>query len=132
MNVKIDQLVQSVLQKKTLTECSIAELQNLAEQYPYSSAMQLLFTAKLKTTDQGKFKLQLQKASLFFNNPLWLKHLLYDGENLPVVTEQKQEDQQMQSTEQVKEEQKSFIEIPLLKIEKPDSSKQELTFEPYH
>lgn len=61
MNAKIDQLVQSVLQKNTLDECSVAELQNLAEQYPYSSAMQLLFTAKLKTIDADKYKQQLQR-----------------------------------------------------------------------
>lgn len=132
MNAKIEQLVQSVLQKNTLDECSVAELQNLAEQYPYSSAMQLLFTAKLKTIDADKYKQQLQKASLFFNNPLWLEHLLNDAANTSIISEQKDESPSMQSAEPINEEQKLQVEIPLLKIEKPGNLKQDLIFEPYH
>lgn len=133
MNAKIDQIVQSVLQKKSLAECSVVELQNLAEQYPYSSAMQLLFTAKLKTTDQDKFKQQLQKASLFFNNPLWLNHLLNDAEPIPAFIEQQQEQKpSTQAPEEIKKEQEPVLEIPSLKIEVPNTSNQELTFEPYH
>lgn len=132
MNAKIDQLVQSVLQKKSLAECSEAELQHLVEQYPYSSAMQLLFTAKLKTTDQENFKQQLQKASLFFNNPLWLNHLLSIPENAPITLEQTQENLSVEIPETAQNEKEPHLEIALIKFEKLDTSKQELTFEPYH
>ncbi|HVT85285.1 MAG TPA: hypothetical protein VHD35_08770 [Chitinophagaceae bacterium] len=132
MNAKIDQLVQSVLQKKTLAECSVAELQDLAEQYPYSSAMQLLFTAKLKTTNADKYKQQLQKTSLFFNNPLWLEHLLNDAVTEPIISEQREESPSMQSAGLIKEEQKPINETPSLKIETIESPKQDLLFEPYH
>jgi hypothetical protein len=132
MNAKIDQLVQSFLQKNTLAECSVSELQNLAEQYPYSSAMQLLFTAKLKTTDSDKYKLQLQKTSLFFNNPLWLQHLLSEAGNSASVNAERPSTTKTEPAGIIKEEETHLVELPSLKLEKPEPAKDELTFEPYH
>ncbi|MBS1918866.1 MAG: hypothetical protein JST17_01290 [Bacteroidetes bacterium] len=132
MNAKIDQLVQSVLKKNTLAECSVAELQTLAEQFPYSSALQLLYTVKLKTADQAGFKQQLQKTSLFFSDPLWLNYLVNETGNLSEDPEKKNEDQIIKEQEPIKTEVPSLEKIPLLKKEKSGIQKQDLLFEPYH
>ncbi|MCC7400291.1 MAG: hypothetical protein IT214_02300 [Chitinophagaceae bacterium] len=130
MNARIDQLVQSVLHKKSLSECNVEELQKLAEQFPYSSAMQLLFTAKLKTVDPEKYKLQLQRASLFATNPLWLNYLMRDDSNYsekPVPEKSEQEEQESTQTEQA-----SPVLVPKLKDSDPENRNQEMIFEPYH
>jgi len=78
MNVLINQLAHSLLQKATLEECSIIELQQLIREYPYFSTAQVLLTKKLQLENSLQYNEQLQKASLHFQNPLWLGHLLND------------------------------------------------------
>ena len=49
MNGQINQLVKSLLQKDTIEQCSLQELQTFADRHPYFGAAQLLLTKKLKT-----------------------------------------------------------------------------------
>lgn len=86
MNDGIQQLVKSVLNKNSLAECTVSELQQLTERYPYFSAGQLLLAQKLKEESSEKYQSQLEKASLFFSNPLWMDYItnqaIYEsGEN---------------------------------------------------
>src|SRR5260221_11356239 len=90
MNSVIDQLAKSILQKDSLGQCSIDELQQLTDQYPYFSAAQLLLAKKLSIESHSengeRYKQQLQKTSLLFYNPLWLEYLLNgtgDAETIP-------------------------------------------------
>lgn len=76
MNVQINQLVKSLLQKDTLDQCSVQELEAFAARHPYLGAAQLLLTKKLQTENSEKYDEQLQKTFLFFHNPLWVEHLL--------------------------------------------------------
>ncbi len=76
MNVQIDQLVKSLLQKDSLEQCSLQELQQYADRHPYFGAAQLLLTKKLQTEKPDLYEEQLQKTFLFFHNPLWVEHLL--------------------------------------------------------
>ena len=76
MNNYIDQLVISVLQKESLEQCTIQELKQLATDYPYFSAAQLLLAKKLQIENSEEYEEQVEKTSLFFNNPFWLDHLL--------------------------------------------------------
>lgn len=116
MNPLIDQLVQSVLKKKSLDECSIQELQQMSDQYPYFGIAQLLLAEKMKSENSSGYKDQLQKTSLFFQNPLWLDHLLNETGKATVIP--------------VKESEQVF---PLeIKTEKIEVTETELTFEPYH
>ena len=79
MNVQIDQLVKSLLQKDSLDQCSLQELQQYADRHPYFGAAQLLLTKKLQTENSDRYQEQLQKTFLFFHNPLWVEHLLNDS-----------------------------------------------------
>jgi len=72
----IQTVVRSILQKESLDDCSVEELQSLAQQYPYFSPVQFLLAEKLRSADEHLYKQQLQKLSLHFTNPLWLDYLL--------------------------------------------------------
>ncbi len=78
MNVSINQLVKSLLQKDSLEHCSLPELTAYAERNPYFGAAQLLLAKKLQTDSPEKFEEQYQKTLLYFHNPLWVEHLLND------------------------------------------------------
>lgn len=121
MNPLINQLVQSVLKKKSLDECSMQELQQLADQYSYFGIAQLLLTEKMKSENPSQYKEELQKTSLYFQNPLWLDHLLNDTGNAEVIPVQQ-------------EERVSIKEIKIEPVDAaiPITTGTELTFEPYH
>src|SRR5688572_25803805 len=91
MNVQINKLVRSLLQKESIEQCTLHELQELARRYPYFGAAQLLLAKKLsmgsngKPDDESVYREQLQKTSLFFHDPLWLEHLLNETGNADVI-----------------------------------------------
>jgi len=72
MDDAISTLVKSLLQKDSLHDCSLEELQTIAREYPYFTPVQFLLAEKLKSTDEYLYKKQIQKLSLYFTNPLWL------------------------------------------------------------
>jgi hypothetical protein len=76
MNDTISTLVKSVFQKESLHDCSVEELQTITRQYPYFTPAQLLLAEKLKSADDNLHKEQMQKLSLYFNNPMWLDYLV--------------------------------------------------------
>lgn len=76
MNVSINQLVKTLLQKDSLEQCSLPELTAYAERNPYFGAAQLLLAKKLQTEASDKYEEQYQKTLLYFHNPLWVEHLL--------------------------------------------------------
>ena len=48
MNIAVNELIQSVAGKPSLHDCSIYELQQLTNQYPYFGPAQFLLVKKLK------------------------------------------------------------------------------------
>lgn len=75
MNTAIDQLSASIF-NKSLQECSEEELQLLTQQYPWFAPAQLLYAKKLQASGSPLYEDQVQKTSLYFQNRLWLQHLL--------------------------------------------------------
>ncbi|HLG40730.1 MAG TPA: hypothetical protein VI461_13720 [Chitinophagaceae bacterium] len=75
VNVPVDELAQHIF-KKTLQECSEAELQQLVKDYPYFGPAQLLLTKKLQNEDSSLLEDQVQTTSLYFPNRLWLQYLM--------------------------------------------------------
>ncbi|MEO6612192.1 MAG: hypothetical protein ABIT05_01675 [Chitinophagaceae bacterium] len=92
MNAQINQLVRSLLQKDTLEQCSLQELEQFADRHPYFGAAQLLLTKKLQTESPERYDEQLQKTFLFFHNPLWVEHLLNDTGKATVTIAERKED----------------------------------------
>jgi len=81
MNIRIDQLVRSLLQKDTLEHCSLPELQQFAGRNPYLGAAQLLLAKKMQAERVEGFEDQLQKTLLYFHNPAWVEHIMYNTGN---------------------------------------------------
>jgi hypothetical protein len=90
MNDAISTLVKSVFQKESLHDCSAEELQTITRQYPYFTPAQLLLAEKLKSADDSLHKEQMQKLSLYFNNPMWLDYLV-NGHKLEITVEPQNE-----------------------------------------
>lgn len=139
MNAQINQLVKSLLQKDSIEQCSLGELQQFADRHPYFGAAQLLLTKKLQSENKDQYNEQLQKTLSYFHNPLWVEQLLNDTGSAsithsevavevistPAPVETISEPEQVKTTEAV-------VENPALKTEADDTSKSELLFEPFH
>lgn len=138
MKASINKLVQSLLQKDTLEQCSVTELLQLANQYPYFGAAQLLLAKKLQNESNDQYNEQLQKTSLLFHNPMWLEHLLNDTGNAGIIAAKKIEPailNEIKTESNIISSQKEpepVSEIPSLKAETFDPDKTELSFEPYY
>lgn len=92
MNLQINQLVKSLLQKENLEQCSLQELEQFADRHPYFGAAQLLLTKKLQTEKSERYDEQLQKTFLFFHNPLWVQHLLNETGNAEIIVSEKKQE----------------------------------------
>lgn len=161
MNAPVNEITKSLTGKLSIRDCSIDELQQLANKYPFFGPAQLLLAKKLKDQNTSSDNKYIQKASLFFQNPVWFEHLISDKtdytivekkEELPAATTatdmetpatveevvdqthsyKTQDENEEPDGEEVPMENQPALEIPKLKIEPIDPSKAELTFEPYH
>ena len=92
MNAQINQLVKSLLRKDTLEQCSLQELEQYADRHPYFGAAQLLLTKKLQLENPARYNEQLQKTFLFFNNPMWVEHLLNETGNAEIIAPEKKKE----------------------------------------
>jgi len=70
MSERIHALAFHLLGKSSVDECSLSEVQQLAGNHPYFAPAQFLLLQKLKTTDASAYEAQLQKAVLYYHNPL--------------------------------------------------------------
>lgn len=150
MNVQINQLVKSLLQKESLDQCSVQELRQFAERNPYFGAAQLLLTKKLQTENADQYNEQLQKTFLFFHNPLWVEQLLNETGNVTIAkAEPAVADkiiipsaatvENIKPAETISEvevpmppSKEPATEIPVLKTEPVDTGTSELIIEPYY
>jgi hypothetical protein len=92
MSIQINQLVKSLLQKDSLDQCSLQELQHFADRNPYFGAAQLLLTKKLQIEKSDRYNEQLQKTFLFFHNPMWVEHLLNENGAATITRQQKKKE----------------------------------------
>lgn len=65
---------------KSWEDCSIADLQRLVDQYPFFGPGELMLAKKLQLEESPLYEEQVQKTSLYFQNRLWLHHLLSSEE----------------------------------------------------
>jgi hypothetical protein len=84
MNVAVNDLAISVF-KKPLAECSVADLKQLASQFPWFGPAQILYAKKLQAGSPTLYEDQVQKTILYFENRLWLHHLLNENEPTEII-----------------------------------------------
>ena len=75
MTNRFDALTQQLFQK-SIADCSVEELENLANDYPYFAPAQYILLAKLKDADNNGYQAQLQKAILYYHDPIAFDHFL--------------------------------------------------------
>ena len=79
MNIAVNELIQSVAGKPSLHDCSIYELQQLTNQYPYFGPAQFLLVKKLKEENSSSLNEYIGKAGLYFQDTLWYYRLLHEA-----------------------------------------------------
>ncbi|MBI5857125.1 MAG: hypothetical protein HZB42_05705 [Sphingobacteriales bacterium] len=154
MNVQINQLVKTLLQKDSLEQCSLQELRQYADRHPYFGAAQLLLTKKLQAENSEQYNEQLQKTFLFFHNPLWVQQLLNETGHAEIIAAPVKENvhtieinapvislnESVKSEETITEIKRSeelkadepIVQFAEIKPEPVAEAKSELLFEPYH
>lgn len=154
LKVEINQLVKSLLQKESLEQCSLQELEQFAGRHPYFGAAQLLLAKKMQVEQADGYQDQLQKTYLFFNNPLWVQQLLGEtggavieaalvaevsepaAGDAPVISEDSIQTEELIATKEelVVEKEEPVISEPVLQKEEAVTSNQntDLVFEPFH
>lgn len=141
MQDAIDQLVQSFFNKKTLQDCSIDELQSLAEHYPYFNVAQFLLTKKLKEENWEAYTKNARKTAIYFENPFWLDFILNQKkisgkEEKPVSFSRNNEHRDMPAEKNITDNNtiaaEEEIKIAGLKTEPLPDTNTPLVFEPLH
>jgi hypothetical protein len=160
MNNAVNKLTKTVLKNDSLADCSVSQVQVLAEQYPYFAASQILLAAKLKETGTADLESQLQKTLLYINNPFWLNRILKTDKpatelqnqthtetlkaEVPVTVEYKQatteaiieetEEEIYDETTEIEEDESILnIKLPSLDMTAVSADTElSLNFEPYH
>lgn len=77
MNNELKYITEHLLNNSSLENIAVADLQNIVDEHPYFVAGQLLLAWKLSHSDTNDSNEKVNKAALYFNNPLWLHLLLY-------------------------------------------------------
>ena len=76
MSERVHLLAQSILGKPTLEECNLEEIRELVQRYPYFAPAQFLYLQKLKSENAKDYAKQLQKAVLYYHNPLAFEYFI--------------------------------------------------------
>lgn len=76
MSEKIHLLAQLLLKRETVDECNVEEIRSIANRYPYFAPAQFLLLEKLKQEDTEAYQQQLQKAILYYPDPLEFEFLI--------------------------------------------------------
>jgi hypothetical protein len=76
MSERVHLLAQSILGKSSLEECNLEEIRQLVQRYPYFAPAQFLYLQKLKSENPEEYSKQLQKAVLYYHNPLAFEYFI--------------------------------------------------------
>jgi len=76
MSEQIHVLAQQLLGKPSVEDCDLQDIKNLVQQYPYFAPAQFLLLEKLKREGAAEYPAQLQKAVLYYHNPLEFEYFI--------------------------------------------------------
>lgn len=107
--MNVQHTLQQLFNKSSLEEVPLSALKELAREHPYFATGHLLLAKKLQQQGDPDYSRQLQKATLYFHDPLWLEHLMAE-----------------------KQEDVAEVKIPQPSIAEKAKEEDALLFEPYH
>jgi len=76
MSERIHVLAQQLFGKSSVDECDLEEIKDLVNRYPYFAPAQFLLLEKLKRQNAPEYSSQLQKAVLYYHNPLEFEYFI--------------------------------------------------------
>jgi hypothetical protein len=76
MSERIHVLAQQLFGKASVDECDLQEIRDLANRHPYFAPAQFLLLEKLKKEASPEYSSQLQKAVLYYHNPLEFEYFI--------------------------------------------------------
>ncbi|RYF89941.1 MAG: hypothetical protein EOO00_09500, partial [Chitinophagaceae bacterium] len=79
MNATVDATPSSLVGRQSVFDCNIEELKQLVNEYPYFAPAKFLLAKKMKEKNSFLYEEQIQRASIYFQNPLWLDHVLQES-----------------------------------------------------
>ena len=79
MSERTHALAQHLFGKATIDECDLSEVKGLAQRYPYFAPAQFLLLEKLKQEGAEAYNAQLQKAILYYPDPLQFQYFINSG-----------------------------------------------------
>ncbi|MBZ4191004.1 hypothetical protein [Niabella beijingensis] len=109
-----------------------ADLEALAQKYPYAPALQLLLAARLKENGDSRFDAQWQKTLLYFQDPLLLQYQFFAGSKPSSAVVKAPEAMETPEEAVAATESAEVPVIPGLKLEPMDPAKADLLFTPYY
>lgn len=144
MNLTVDEITKSITGRYSLYECDTEELKQVTNRYPFFGPARFLLAKKLKEEQSPVVDEHIQKASLYFQNPVWFDHLLNETgiietfipekhetqvsvndeeENAGGSTEVSKEEEENEAPIIIEEEEKA-IEVPVVneEVEKVDEA----------
>jgi hypothetical protein len=77
MSERIHALASQLFGKPTVAACDLQEIRNLASRYPYFAPAQFLLLEKLREENSPDYNAQLQKAVLYYHNPLEFEYFIH-------------------------------------------------------
>lgn len=86
MQADIDKIVYRLTRKKTLTDISVQDLEDLVKDYPYFPVTHFLLARKSLAADHSKAKERVREAALYIPDPAWLHYAL--NEDLEIIPEE--------------------------------------------
>jgi hypothetical protein len=131
MSKRIHKLAQQLFDKPSVEECTLEEVNDLAQRFPYFAPAQFLLLEKLKQSGSPQYDTQLQKAVLYYHDPLIFEYFIssdrfYTELNMEEIHEKEMEEDSIM--EQYAEPVDPILNIPSLEM--PD--KETPAFEPFH
>lgn len=113
MSERIQALAQLVFGKSSLKECDLQEIRSVVNRFPFFAPAQFLLLEKLKEEDAPAYEKQLQKAVLYYHNPLSFEFFIASGK---FETEFKEEE--IMPEENIPESKSQFSNQPIVVFEK--------------
>ena len=76
MTAQTEHVLQELFSENSVEKIPLDRLQQIVDEHPYFTLGHLLLAKKLQTMNAEEFEAQSERASLYFNEPIWLHTLL--------------------------------------------------------
>ena len=83
MKVQLAHILQNLYRTTELDDVPVHRLQETLREHPYFSAVQFLLAQKLRSQHSEQYDEQVQRAAVYFYDPLWM-HWQLNQVDLPI------------------------------------------------